>query len=323
MAIVVAVELTAKMVMLEPSIRSGRMRKGSISKMLFSQRKGLKPAKVPLQSDSMDDSLRNGLWSIFSSFILDNYHSHSIHRSTVRASNLSSLFTQYWHNFYRRPVDNLPNDPHDAFAVIRNWFFAESTLWNDIYDFIEFTINNFPDHDHLSDTFSTSFCESFIRALNRTLERDNAAYRFIDGILSDVTSEEEIEEIEQGINLPEKFRTAAIHIRQALALQSDKKSPDLRNSIKESISAVESVLSTINKKKDTLGSGLKELAKNASLHPALQKAFEALYGWTNDANGIRHAMMDVPTLTKSDARFMLIACSAFVNYLISLENQTT
>jgi len=32
--------------------------------MLFSQRKDLKPVKSVVQTDSMDDDLRNGLWNV-------------------------------------------------------------------------------------------------------------------------------------------------------------------------------------------------------------------------------------------------------------------
>ncbi|MBE9594508.1 MAG: hypothetical protein IMF19_13640, partial [Proteobacteria bacterium] len=32
--------------------------------MLFSQRKGITPVKSVLQTDSMDEDLRNGLWNV-------------------------------------------------------------------------------------------------------------------------------------------------------------------------------------------------------------------------------------------------------------------
>ena len=42
-----------------------------------------------------------------------------------------------------------------------------------------------------------------------------------------------------------------------------------------------------------------------------------LYGYTNDADGIRHAMLEQPNLTAADAKYFLISCTAFVNYLKS------
>jgi hypothetical protein len=57
------------------------------------------------------------------------------------------------------------------------------------------------------------------------------------------------------------------------------------------------------------------LKKIPDLHPALQKSFLALYGFTSDASGIRHSLLDEPNLTYVDAKFMLAACAAFVSYL--------
>jgi hypothetical protein len=87
--------------------------------------------------------------------------------------------------------------------------------------------------------------------------------------------------------------------------------PFTTNSIKESISAVESTVKLIAKDdKATLG----YLLKRMGLHPALEKGFAAIYGYTSDADGIRHGLMDQPTLSAADARFFLVVCSAFVNY---------
>ncbi len=62
---------------------------------------------------------------------------------------------------------------------------------------------------------------------------------------------------------------------------------------------------------------MKEIETKISLHPALKDAFSSLYGYTSDAEGIRHALLDEPNLSFEDAKFMLVSCSAFINYLIS------
>ena len=58
------------------------------------------------------------------------------------------------------------------------------------------------------------------------------------------------------------------------------------------------------------------LAKLPQIHPALAKSFSAMYGYTSDADGIRHALLSEPNLSYDDAKYMLVACSAFVNYLL-------
>ena len=99
---------------------------------------------------------------------------------------------------------------------------------------------------------------------------------------------------------------------------SDRKEPDYRNSIKESISAVESIAQLVSKSPGaTLGDALKVIDKHVDIHPALKKGFLAIYGYTSDSDGIRHALLDAPTCGFEDAKYMLVSCSAFVNYLIA------
>jgi hypothetical protein len=89
---------------------------------------------------------------------------------------------------------------------------------------------------------------------------------------------------------------------------SDKATPDYRNSIKESISAVEGLCKLIIKDSDTtLGSALERIEKNGTvlIHKNLKDAFKHLYWYTSDAAGIRHAIKDSSSVDFVDAKFML------------------
>ncbi len=57
-----------------------------------------------------------------------------------------------------------------------------------------------------------------------------------------------------------------------------------------------------------------ELEKAGRLHPALKAAFSQLYGYTSDEEGIRHALLDESRVGFPEAKFMLVACSAFVSF---------
>ena len=114
-----------------------------------------------------------------------------------------------------------------------------------------------------------------------------------------------------------QFAGARGHLAQALSLLSDRENPDFRNSIKESISAVESLArELIGNPKATLGDALRLLEKCGVLHGGLKSGMSAIYGYTSDADGIRHGMLDEPHLDSADAKYYLVACSAFVNYLV-------
>lgn len=69
--------------------------------------------------------------------------------------------------------------------------------------------------------------------------------------------------------------------------------------------------------KATLGEALKKLeGKGVKIHKAFQNAMASLYGFTSDTGGIRHGSIDFAGASSEDAKYMLISCSAFVNYLI-------
>jgi len=153
---------------------------------------------------------------------------------------------------------------------------------------------------------------------NAVLKREVSAYRLVGGRVTEITSEEEILEIEEAQGVASSSKPVADHLKRALELLADRATPDYRNSIKESISAVEAMCNLIaSSSSATLAKALKELdqKRTVTMHPALRGAFEKLYGYTSDAEGIRHALLNESNLDFEDAKFMLVSCSAFVNYL--------
>ena len=93
---------------------------------------------------------------------------------------------------------------------------------------------------------------------------------------------------------------------------------DWAGSIRESIHAVESVARQLDPQASgTLGSALASLEKREALHPALKGAFEKLYGYTSNEQGIRHALLDQSNASvgMDEAVFMLGACASFSSYL--------
>jgi hypothetical protein len=154
--------------------------------------------------------------------------------------------------------------------------------------------------------------------LNWVLEREKSGYRFIGNCITPIVESEQIEALQNALDSARDFRAAATHIKSALSLYAARKSPDYRNSIKESISAVESVAKIISGKDSaTLSDAIRIIDAKAPIHEAFRQALVKLYGYTSDEKGIRHALLDEANIDEADARFMIVACSAFVSYLIS------
>lgn len=272
--------------------------------MLFSQRKGLKEAQKMAQIDSIDDDLRYGLWTALHECIWIRFHGYAGHNN-ITCSNLELLFKRLWHSYFKFPIDNLEQYQHEAIKRVREYFLK--CQWFEVYDLIEFISKNCP--DELQNDFR-SFC-------NSVLERENSAYRFVEDELAEISSPVEIESIEEAIENSSKLSGVRKHLKASLSLLSDRNHPDYRNSIKESISAVEAISILISAdQKATLGSALTVIESAGAIHPALKKSLSSLYGYTSDADGIRHAMLEEDSLTFSDAKFMLVTCTAFINYLI-------
>lgn len=272
--------------------------------MRFSERIGKRKPRVEIQVDSMDMELKNSLWNVISISIIN----HLQRRDWIHQSSYETLIHSIWFSFFKEPLDNIPSSTNRIAFEIRSRFFNWDYL--DIYDFLDFLST-------MSNEFDT---EEFIHSCNFILKRELAGYRFVNGKLAPITSEHEIREIEKAINSTSDkgLKGVNIHLNEALDKLSDKKNPDYRNSIKESISAVESLCQQItNDPKAELGKALKMLKDKFPIHGALEKGFKSIYGYTSDGDGIRHAMMEESNLDLEDALFMVISCSAFINYLIA------
>jgi uncharacterized protein with PIN domain len=161
--------------------------------------------------------------------------------------------------------------------------------------------------------------------VNEVLASELSAYRLVAGRVVPISSEQEAQAIEKAIEQTRgPYSNAAEHLQQAVNLLARKPVPDFRNSIKESISAVEAISAVITgDTRATLGDALKVIGSRAPLHGALRSAFDKLYGYTSDADGIRHALMEEANLEQEDAIFMLVACSAFVSYLIAKQSRVS
>lgn len=259
--------------------------------MRFSERMGIVKASNIIQKDDMNDDLRTDLWNLLYLFVNDNL-------SADRMNFCKEICT----DFLKIPVDEFKYSK--LMDTIKHFIYNKS--WSYVYDIIEFVANA-----------SCSLClrgrNDFIEKINQMLERNNSAYRFVGNEIAPLINNTEIKEIETAQENPRS--NVQTHINTALGFLSDRQNPDYRNSIKESISAVEALCREITGE-STLDKALPALTKKGVEIPnMLQKSFEKFYHFTNGENGIRHALMDEEQIGFEEAKYMLVLCSAFVNYL--------
>lgn len=263
---------------------------------LFSERMGYKKEKC-MQYETMDLDLRNRLLNIINTR-LDNLYSNDIF--DFIADEFFKIQKDYNVPYYRKLIKKLTIESE----------------WHRVYSFIEY-------FSVIIETFScTPNQYTFEDEVNYVLKSEVAGYRLINQQIIPITDDEEIMSIETSSTTV--YDAVNVHMKKALRFFSDRLEPDYENSIKESISAVESIACIIMEKDNAiLSSALDRLEqKGVRIHTAQKEAFKKLYGYTSDENGIRHAGIDFHGATLEDAKFMLVTCSAFVNYLIEKCNKS-
>ncbi len=265
---------------------------------LFSQRKGIRPIRKTIQRESMDDELRNMLWNC-TDLVFANGESR-------KATAVQRTVGNLWRYYFKKPVDAIQwlpyRNPKSVYRQIRGWFFQAE--WWQVYDFMEALVE-----------FSGDTNKQLVWCVNHCLETESAAYRFVSNKVVEITDDNEIESIESAIS--EGIQAVGAHLQRSLELVSDRQECDYRNAIKESISAVEAACRIVAKMdKATLSDCLKVIKGKGHLHSAFEDALSKLYGYSSDGSGIRHALVsDEESPSFADAKFMLVACSAFCSYL--------
>ncbi|BBZ44723.1 hypothetical protein MPRM_20040 [Mycobacterium parmense] len=243
----------------------------------------------------MDERLRTDLWNVLF---------HELFKPFAQPAPYS-LQSFWWHHF------GFPAESYDERKVgYQVKLVISEGEWYEVYDLLEFIASQTPD-----------YYPQLLKLLNSVLELNRAGYRIVAGHVVEITDENELQSIRDAAAKPAGSPVRQ-HLEKAVQLFANRDNPQYANSIKESISAVESAARDASGKPSAvLGAALDEIAKQTgSVHPALLKGWKAIYGFTSDSSGIRHA--DTPgsvPATPELAQYFLVTCSAMVNLLTTLQ----
>jgi hypothetical protein len=260
--------------------------------MRFSERYGHVEVRSVVQRDDLDDDARTEIWNLVYLAVIEPHH----HQNDV----LDGAFVPVWMSIVRYDIDEYPGGGNVT-DYVKEWIKDEP--WYTVYDIIEL--------------LSLKFSE-FGSSVNRVLERVKAGYRVIGHRVVPISDGVELDAIEAALDVDHD--AVRHHLSQALEHLADRENPDYPNSIKESITAVESKILDMTGKAP-LGKGLDVLRKSGpEVHPALVEGWKKIYGWTSDDPGLRHGGATAPDVDQDLARYMLVTCSAFINLLTASDS---
>lgn len=262
----------------------------------FSDRNGIRPENRTMQLSELDYNTRVSLSNRINNYLTDNITQDSSQQFLARHL-LSDCFHfqvdyKYYYNFR---------------SIIEEYI--EKPIMKEAYDVV-FTLIEFI----IQALKQLYYNKSFEEIINVVFINEYVGYRIVNHIIVPITDSGEISSINNAID---SDKEVSVHLEKALSLLSDRNNPDYENSIKESISAVEAMCNLFaNTNNATLSAALEIIKRKKSIHPALLQAFDKLYGYTCDAKGVRHSGdLGGSNSTFEEAQFMLVACSAFVNFL--------
>lgn len=283
----------------------------------FSDRNGIEKLPTEIQTTNFDNRTRVAISNLFYRYVNGGF-SYSLNRAQrgkLYSYLLSDVFGESVADFIYSEVDAIDLFKDNIETVILNSSYADIlTLTEFFIDFCMYIETE--DFDHNAGQF-VKVGQYLIEDLNDVFVSEFVGYRIIDNHAVSISDDLEQQTIEESLSI--QFIGCKSHVQKALGFLSDRDNPDYKNSIKESISAVESICCVIaDKEHASLGDALKILGKKHKLNGQLKTAFDKLYSYTNDEGGIRHAEgLFASEVSFEEAKYMLVSCCAFVNYLIA------
>lgn len=280
----------------------------------FSDRRRIKSLNTKMQLNKFDERTRIGIANLIREWYDDENFSR--YQFTFCERLLKDIYSEFVDDQSRYIIRCQNNKFIESYIYLP----ISANSYDDVLTIVEYVTNYFIQWQMLQYQKGYHYYDliDYKAEINELFQREYVGYRFIDGEITPISDDIEVAEIEKSLDI--EFQGCKSHIKKALGFLSDRENPDYKNSIKESISAVESICQIIaQNSKATLGEALKKLEEHGvKIHEAMKKSFSSLYGYTSDEGGIRHCEgMFESNVTFEEAKFMLVSCSAFVNYLIA------
>ncbi|WP_285446325.1 hypothetical protein [Xanthomonas sp. fls2-241-TYG-148] len=213
----------------------------------------------------------------------------------------------------------IDGDPHE-WGESSSWealtTHLKSSCWAQFFDFVELLGEMLIEKNDCIPFDSPAKFDGYRVRINDLMDEENIGWQMdFHGELK-----RKIRAMDRSITSAEaaldgRFRSAREHYRRSMRYLLTHP-VDEANSIREIISALESVTKVIVPKAATLGSGLKELRKKSNLNRWGLEIIEKLYAYSNESPFIRHGQINGVAPTRVEAEMIVQTALAMICYLI-------
>ncbi len=196
-----------------------------------------------------------------------------------------------------------------------------SCAWYQFYDFVELAGRSLKEAEAqhaLDDDWLAEFgFKTYKDRVNELFAHENVVWRLsnesqLQRRIPEVLGKR-AENTEQ--RLASQFEPAREHYRKALRyLQEHPLDPE--NSIKETVSSLESVARALFPRATTLGAAVKEMRRAQTVPPGLLALVEKLYAFASDEPAVRHGASVSSRVVREDAELCFHVGVALIRYLI-------
>jgi hypothetical protein len=197
-----------------------------------------------------------------------------------------------------------------------------SCQWNHFYDFIELVGEEIKEleqnlyYKSQQEWINSFGFAAYQQKLNNFLADHHIGWhlndesklvRFVPQLLT-----KNIEQVE--LNLKNTFDPAITHYKKAYLFLTQHPF-DSENSIKEIVSAIESIVRIIHPTENTLGKGINKMKKDERWSKQFLDIMQKVYDFANSEPGVRHGGTITPNVQRIDADFCFHAGTSIIKYL--------
>ena len=170
------------------------------------------------------------------------------------------------------------------------------------------------------DIRQAGYIDDFKIACKNLLVEENMGYSIVGNYVTPIVSKEEAEEITKVTSVIDKYDKTKKHVNRALKQLANRNGVDYSIVADQAIKALEATIRVVIGSRNAYEEVLTNHALlNRLFHKSLLEAMRNIYGYAGDR--IRHA--EKPSeepweeVTESEGRFLLVCCSALINYVIN------